>query len=293
MTVVDPEAEVFLEKIIRGEIESFSEEDESFLLAHKDFFSQHILLMLVEEIEDLLDGELFDGEMLHWCLRVAAFLEDFQAFRYAKKICYVPAETIDDVLGWDFILKELSYILAATAHNRWEQLKDIVEDPNLNEFIREGCLDALVIMGTTGRLKREEVIQYLHHLFNLLIKEELDDQALANCLVSACIDFWPGECLEEIKELLGLELVDSDWFDIEAVLKAFEKGQEACIKQIKDNFASKHSLKQISISEEDSEEDLEWEEYLEDFEEINPHFDEVGRNDPCPCTSGKNIRNVV
>lgn len=243
MTIVDLEAEAFLEKMIRGEIQGFSEEDESFMLVHKDFFCQYNLPMLAEETEALLAGELFDGEMLHWCLRVAAFLEDFQAFRYVKKLCYVPAEAIDDVLGGDFMFEELSYILAATAHNRWEQLKDLVEDPTLDEFIRGACLDALVIMGATGRLKREEVIQYFRHLFDLFLKEQLYDEVLANCLVYACIDFWPGECLEEVREVIGLQLVDSDCVDIESILKAFEQGEEACIKQIKDNFASQHSLR--------------------------------------------------
>ena len=54
---------------------------------------------------------------------------------------------------------------ATTLLTNTEPIKRLIEDPEVNEWVRSAALDALVDLYAEGQLEREIIIDYLQELF--------------------------------------------------------------------------------------------------------------------------------
>ncbi len=229
--MIDVQAGELLSKLLNGDAELLSDQVRSTLTENREGVIQHLNAIFSEEIPRLLEGEkCLNATALFWGLRLAGFLGASEAFQWLQKLCHLSIEALDQSLGEYFATEELAYLLADTM-NQWSALKIEIENPALDEFIRSACLDALVFSVVKGRVERLEITDYFKSLFHLL-NGGLDDELLCTHLVSSCSDLWPGECLEEIRESFGLNLVDETHLGLDYVLEDFSRGKECCIEKL-------------------------------------------------------------
>lgn len=233
-----------LNKLLNGDVERISDQDRSTLTENRTEVIQRLNAMFSNEIPRLLKGETrLNATALFWGLKLAGFLGATEAFQWLQKLCHLSMEALDQSFGDYFVTDELAYLLADTM-NQWETLKIEIENPALDEFIRSACLDALIFSVAKECVGRLEITEYFKSLFHRILNGELDDELLCTRLVSSCSDLWPGECLEEIRELFGLTLVDETHLGIDDVLKDFYQGKELCIEKLQ------KQIKQHSFLEE-------------------------------------------
>ena len=229
---IDTQAVELLDKLLNGDMELLSEQDKSALIGNRKAIIQHLNTIFSKEIPRLLEGKkCLDPTTLFWGLKLAGFLEASETFQWIKKLCHLSIEDLESSLGDYFATEELSYLLADTM-DQWSLLKDIIENPDINEFIRSACLDALVFSVVKKRIDRSEITDYFKSLFLRILNGELDDELLCTHLVSSCSDFWPGECLEEIRESFGLNFVDETHLGIDCVLEDLSRGKDTCIEKL-------------------------------------------------------------
>jgi hypothetical protein len=207
----------------------------------------------------------------------------------------------------DRVTFELGDALTETAHRvlanvydgDLEPLRELVSDQEADEFARGSGIDAVGALFVQGKISRDALVAFLR-----------------DCRSSADAPrgdaFWPAfagligdlqllELRGLAEELFAEELIEPTDMTLEDLQRDFERGSDVAagsrFAPFGDAAEELASWSTIGISDEELEE-LEAEEglldeadegFLPDPPAVNP-FRHVGRNDPCPCGSGKKFK---
>ncbi|MGZ3633322.1 MAG: DUF1186 domain-containing protein, partial [Parachlamydiaceae bacterium] len=260
-----------------------------------------LLTFLRKNIESLCQGEdVDDPDELLTTMLILGHLQEPEAFLPLLALTKVDADVCEELFSGEFLFEDWPHLLYSTANGRWELLKEQIEE-NRSEFHTSGLLGAACFMVGEGQLPREVLIAFIKERFRKIITQKLDHVNGLGYWLKAALMIWPDECLEEIKELFGLRLVDTSFISIDDVLKDHASGPEVCLLKAK---APTSPL--VSVLTEESEKEIEeretkiWEtlkrlislQKAEDKKQnsLNQPKGKLGRNDPCPCGSGKKYK---
>ena len=274
--------------------------------------------LLVQALEEVAaDPKKFakPDYMLH--LFAAYLLAQFRDKRAYEPLCRIsaaPAETADNLFG-DTSTERLDSILASVYDGNPEPLKRLIESDEVYEFIRGAALEAFVILFHTGQISREEALEYFRSLFQEKLRREPGQ--VWNSLAGA-VGFMPApELIPEMRKAYEDDLIDPFY----ASLEDFEREALTPFESKEDWQRDKQTLIDDTISEmewwgafdieddypepeqNDSREEDDWDED-EGFRELLPVTapgyqppvtylrtdPKIGRNDPCPCGSGKKYK---
>ncbi len=221
------------------------------------------------------------------------------AYPLLVKIVSAPGEIPFDLFG-DTVTEGLSQILASVYDGNPAPLHGLVENEQANEFVRSAALDALLVLEHTGQMSREAVVEYFRSLFQGKLPRK--HSYAWDGLVSAVADLPAPELLEDVRQAYAEGLVDTMVADF--------AGIERDVVAPRTWRRDRHQLITNAIAE------MEWWSsfHPEDsrpkklpMPEIplplpppvpttyvapKPYVREpkVGRNDPCPCASGKKYK---
>jgi hypothetical protein len=211
-----------------------------------------------------------------------------------------PGETSFDLAG-DAVTENLSQILASVYDGNPAGLYGLVEGEAINEFVRSAAMDAFLVLAHTGQMSHEEVVGYFHSLFSGKLQRK--PSFAWDGLVSAVADLPAPELLEEVRQAFTENLVDpmnADLEGIEGDLAAPKSWRRERFHLITDAIAEMEWW--ASFHPEDS-----WPKKLSDippslapaiFSEPAAYVapipfvrpPKIGRNDTCPCGSGKKYK---
>jgi hypothetical protein len=261
------------------------------------------LLGLLERFASGADRSSKATDALFFILHLAGEKRETRAF---APLCRIAQEDdlVEAVLG-DGITTTLKQIVISTYDGDLDALKAMIEAPGAYEFVRAGALEVLAYLAATGRVDRAETEAYLLGLYHTM-------QPQQESFV------WVGWA--DAVSLLGLEALS------DLVRQAFERGlidptimgYKHFRKDLAQTLADPERMagfeqdriaplgdaigelsRWYAFSERAKHErELSAPEYEDDslvpaatFSEpvINP-FRNVGRNDPCPCGSGKKYK---
>jgi hypothetical protein len=264
------------------------------------------LLEILEDIDRDPEPWLADEEsMLHiWALYLLALFREPRAYPLLVRIFSRPGEFAFELTG-DVATQDLGSMLASVSGGDTSGMKALIENEQANEYVRSGAMDAMVSLVTTGQRARDEVMAYFVQLFHKL---ERKPGAQWDGLANACTDLWPQEAVDELHRAYEDDLVDPrsiGWREIEEALAlgredAMQKARRYSEPLITDLardmgwmqcFQDRKRGRQYE-GHEDSEEDLGApppSEYAT-VAPIRRTAPKVGRNEPCPCGSGKKFK---
>jgi hypothetical protein len=200
----------------------------------------------------------------------------------------------------DIVTEDLNRILASVCQGDLSLIKQLIEDSKHNEFVRSAALKSLVVLYNRDQLTREELIAYFQTLINDKLEREEAPSfwgALANC----CYDIYPEELYDALVDCFERDLVDIFMIDKDDIDRSMRMGKEQILAKLK---ANRHSQFIDDVITE-----MEWwacfhPEPSSTRSKTIPSvgFDyqrptnsksreaKVGRNDPCPCGSGKKYK---
>lgn len=222
-----------------------------------------------------------------------------ELFPLLVKILYLSAEKLDLLLG-DTLTEGTGRMLATVYNGDLETLQQMIENTELDEFARGQGLSALVILALKGRIKRERIVKYLE---SLLTEKLSDEQYYFNAhIVSCCTNLYPQETYDSIKRVYAKGSVDTMVIGLKNVERALQstKGQT-----LNKNINNPHfQFIEDSITEMNwwacfdkngEQEQFPWEEmekssYHSEATNQPIKVDKIGRNDPCPCGSGRKFK---
>jgi hypothetical protein len=209
----------------------------------------------------------------------------------------------------DAITEDLSRVLAALIEAP-DVLDDLLRNPSINEYVRWEAAQTYLYLVRDGRLTRDEAVHRIReHLRHAIAAQ---DAEMANGVVSELLSYSPREALEEIRESFRRDLIDNGLTCPEDVEHSIAEG-EARLRQslnrcpptgVQDTLAELSDWAAFrgderrtrsretppssrSLADDwSADEDKPWEQ----TGALRNTAPKVGRNDPCPCGSGRKYK---
>jgi hypothetical protein len=245
-----------------------------------------------------------DHLMRHiYALYLLAQFREQRAYPIIINFFSLPGEVSLDMTG-DVVTEDLHRILASVYNGDDTLLKNLIEDEQVNEFVRDAGIRTFATLMVCGQKSREEVMAYFKTLFGKL---ERKPSFVWTSLIYLCMDLYPEEVEAEIRQAAKEDLMEEILFGKKNILgiceellkKSYALGKEKTLEKLQND--DHYTLIDDTISELE-----EWACFNEPPEEEEPKLipepmpepryakmrtgPKVGRNEPCPCGSGKKYK---
>jgi len=276
----------------------------------------HLLEILRETIAEHRRLAKDQSYMAHlYAMFLLAQFREPQAHPLIAELAQIDPESLDALLN-DSITDSLPRALASTFDGDLEAIRALIENPEADEFARGSGLEALTCLWAHDLLGRAEIIAYLEELF--AGKLERSPSNAWDALSLVCRDLCANELREQIVSAFEEELIDPLFETLEDLEESWNRGVEASRKKV---LRTWHK----SLIEDTTAEMSGWycfrdesrNEFLDPFEDTDvppgfePYLDrissvppihggpawpqprqvvKIGRNEPCPCGSGKKYK---
>jgi hypothetical protein len=255
------------------------------------------LLKILEEAR-LLPEALNDDSYLAplYAMFLLAQFREKKAYPAIIEFLSVPDKMVMDYLG-ESGTEDVSRILASVAHGDTQLIKSLVENKAVDEYLRAAALKALLTQVVHGEVTRDEVVAYFQGLFRGGLERE--PSVVWNDLVCDCVDLHPEELIEDIRQAYQEDLIDEWWIDLEGVEKALAGDKESALKDLQSDAEYRYIE---NVAEEMSHWDCFNTPVTRNPLESGPPLiktgptgpivakKKIGRNEPCPCGSGKKYK---
>lgn len=244
-----------------------------------------------DDPEEFLETE--NSLLPMYAMFLLAQFRERAAYPLLVKLFSAPGEIPFDIAG-DSVTEHFDRILASVCGEDLAPIQSMIENPEVNEFVRSSCMRTLAILVAWGDLQRDHAVDYFRSLFNG--KLERDNAFLIGALVVACCDIYPEELLSEIRQAYADGIVDSFLIDMGSVEKTLADGKEKTLQENPRNAPITDTVAEMN--------------WWACFREVSPKkispkpapktpkitnaprvkSVKVGRNQPCPCGSGKKYK---
>ena len=228
------------------------------------------------EGEDVCDDPAYD--LSAYAFFLLAEMREQQAFPKLLRLLALDSDDIDLALG--DIVSFMGNILYSTYNGDLPAAEKILADSSLDPFAREAPLNLMEGLFRDGRLPREELVPFLRERLAALGTDE-NEQIVGGWLANLIADNDLYELTEDVREAFRLEKIDVTH------LGEFDSFFDYLYGEDQDNQYTRlitDTAKELSG----------WACFQDDAESEPSIFEildwNVGRNDPCPCGSGKKFK---
>jgi hypothetical protein len=261
-----------------------------------------IIPRLLDVLRDIADNpEPYaaapDSMILIYAMFLLAQFRESRAYPLLVRIFSYPGEMPFDLAG-DTVTENLGRILACVSEGEVGGMAALIENEQANPYVRSAGMDGLLTLVACGQRTREETIAYLHQLFR---KMERVHSYAWDSLACACVDLWPGEVMDDLRSAYDGGLIDPGVISWKNIQSWHARGQEACLKYTQEKYTPVTDVVK----------EMEWWACFDKDRKLlrekespvslgafssglpDPIFrtgPKVGRNDPCPCGSGKKFK---
>jgi hypothetical protein len=271
---------------------------------------EEIVPELLRVLEDTLDrAEQLATERDHMANLYAMYLlaqfRETRAYPLVIRIASLPGDLADSVCG-GFLADGLGKVLASVCGGDLKEIQSLIENEEVDGYARWSGLNSLVALVSAGQKSREEILDYFAQLFRGKLKREWS--LVWDGLVCCSRDLYLTELMDDIERAFEEGLVDTSVIDLDDVKCALASGE----------YEEQHGgLVDDIVSE------MEWWACFREYppspvetplespvKSAPPIFTEVkpmplplmpaepirrttpktGRNEPCPCGSGKKYK---
>lgn len=279
----------------------FPEAELAEIIARKDE-AIPLLLAFLEEVRD--DPEKYSNDLdcfgHIYAVYLLAQFRAKEAYPIVLELFSLPNGLADRLFG-DAVTDVAGRIMASICGDDVAPLKQLAENEEADEYVRVEALTALAILTLNRELERTELMAYYKELL-----PTIDNMTILTFLINLCTDIYPGEVYDEIKAAYKDNKVDYLTIGMESVDRAMLEGQARVLARAEKN----EHLQKIddTIGELSSwfyfknEKDPAEANYFDQLVNNNPvslakpkgtpiiNEPKIGRNDPCPCGSGKKYK---
>jgi len=235
-----------------------------------------VLLEYVKAVIDLGEELPEDYDAHSYAMFLLAEFRVQEAFPYLIQYLELDRDVTEYLLG-DLLCENFGSILASVAKEEdIPQIKSVAEKTELDLFHRLAAMGALQVLFTEDVYDRDSYFTYLRYL----LETYQDDPEFSAFCVVDCEQAGFRELLPLIEKLYKQNLVEEQITDLPFVKDRLLSTDE---------ISSKESLKQDDHSSfiRDTIKSVGW---WACFKEKPDFGRKVGRNEPCPCGSGKKYK---
>ena len=285
---------------LREQIEYFSqpfpEAAIAFADAHRDEVTPHLAEAIARVADHPEEGANPDYVLHLYAMHLLASWRETSAYAPMVRLGHHSADVVEQLLG-DTVTESYGRCLASVCDGDLAPLKDLAEDPAAAHWARHAALDAMMVRVLEGDASRDELIAYLLPLGEAEAARlrqpgaEAKTFELIDSVIAVATDIGAVELLEPIRGWFGDELPDSTMADLPWTERHISRPYETC--------RDEHLGRGLGYVKSVKREIGWWAGFSDD--EPAPRKPEptrvpgrqavkVGRNDPCPCGSGKKFK---
>jgi hypothetical protein len=261
-----------------------------------DQIGQDLRTLLAGFIEEREFSESME-RLLFWGVHLMGAARDEAAFPDVLSLLSLKFDRIDLLLG-DAITTTLPKILAGTFNGDHEALMAFIEQPEVDGFVRSSAMEALAFLTFDGRIDMATTEDFLRRIYEhrpfeatgivawswSLACALLGLDSMAPLVESAYAD---GVMDGQISDYVGWTKILADAHERPTDVARFH---DEAVGYFDDLYAD---MKWIADPEagDEADESLDWAEgWQPPPEPVRNPLRNVGRNDPCPCGSGKKYK---
>ncbi len=249
--------------------------------------AQPRFLGMLEAYTDGSDQSDVTVDALFFIIHLFGDKGDQRAYRTLCKLM-LDEERLTDVLGDQACVETLKGVLIKCFDGDTAPLREVIESTRAESITRGEALLALAWLARDGRCPEQDFREYLRHLLTEMQPRQSDFVWYGWIVAAAILGYREFEA--DSKKLIEDGWVPEEWLTIEEFPELLAAGDPD----------GKNGLLAEEVAPFDdvigSLADWPWPTDDEDWDEpapepyINP-LRHVGRNDPCPCGSGKKFKN--
>jgi uncharacterized protein DUF1186/SEC-C motif-containing protein len=243
------------------------------------------------------DGEVLpddDSLLLFRGIHILGAARDREACQPLLRLLRRPQEELDDLLG-DAITESMAKIVTGVFDGDIDTLFASMVDRSIDEFIREALFGAVTFLSWERRIPRDRFREFLIQFYEERPAED-GDQAWAGWLQAIILlglrDLVP--LVDDAWRRLPEEWIDRPQFDED--IAAAERAPDDIGRFTQYNLGYIEdvvvSLEWAGSAEDvfDEDDEAPWNDFAHLNEPVRNPWRHVGRNDPCPCGSGKKAK---
>lgn len=250
-----------------------------------------------------------DWQAFTIALHVLAKLRAKEAFKPLIAACYLSRDRVDELFG-EAVPDGLAQYLGSTFDGDFEALRQVVFDDSIDGIVRNAAIRTYLVLYRNEAVSRDTVIAAFKQFFAHFRNDD-SDVALTN-LVNDSVDIHAAELLPEIRDAFASGNVDDTWVDLEYAEHSLAGGGEEVLQRFRDDCLYQFIADPIKEMEwwacwkdhEDRRQEVINESkvpqpkptpqsnasFYSGFEPYRNENRNVGRNDQCPCGSGKKYK---
>ena len=199
-------------------------------VAQREEITPHLLAILEEAVADidyLLYEEAYMAHLYAFYL-LAQFREE-RAYPLLVEFFSIPGEMTLEVTG-DFVTEDLGKVLASVSGGDMGPMQSLIENPQVNEYVRSAAMTGMTCLVVEGVRTREEVIDYFRSLFEEKLERSPD--FVWGYLIGHCLDLYADELMPHIRQAFADDLVDEFYVDLDWVEEFMARGESAVLRQL-------------------------------------------------------------
>jgi len=202
------------------------------IISRREEFIPELLEILKnakENYEEILEKPNYFAHI--YAIFLLAQFKEKQSFKPIIDLISLPKEIPDDIFG-DFLTEDLHKILASVCGGDIEPIKTLVEDSDVNEYVRCAAIKSFIVLLGEGVISQGEVIEYYKRLFEGKLEREFSQ--VWNELIYDSCEVGPSELYEYIKKAYEDEIVDDECISLEEVEGAIKIHDKTKFPKLKD-----------------------------------------------------------
>jgi hypothetical protein len=253
------------------------------------------LLRVLEHVA--ADPEQYAKQKAYMLPMFALFLlaqfREKRAYPLVIKLFSAPGETPFDLVG-DTVTEGLEQIIGSVYDGDPAPLKGLVENSEANEYVRGAAINTFLVLEHSGQMSRQEVVSYFQSLFRGKLEQR---PSLAwNLLACAVSDMPVPELLNDVRQAYDDGLIDPGFISLANIERDLRRPAPTCRERlhlITDAIAEMEGWAAFDESPPGQKEKPPPKPEPLLSEPVFPPpvvRRKVGRNEPCPCGSGKKYK---
>ena len=267
-------------------------------VACPDKIVPELLRILEHAVEHPEEIEREQGYLAHiYAMFLLAQFRETKAYPLIVRFCQLPGELLLDLTG-DVVTEDMDRILASVCGGDTSLIEELIENPDVNEYVRNAACRSLNALVAEGALARKTVVSYYKSLLNEKLERDLS--FIWSGLAACCDRIYPEEFIEDLRKAYEEDLIDSFYISLECLEETLHESKEAVLARLRLAY---QGLIEDTILEMQGwacfEKDRQWKkrkqrasvDRIPDIPEPKPEKrKKIGRNEPCPCGSGKKYK---
>ena len=260
---------------------------------NKGKVNSYLLEELSKNIENYNSEKGFPV-FVDYALFLLAEFKEKKAFPLILKMLSIPNLDGFDVLG-DGVMEKLSSIMVSVFDGDFLGLNEIIENKDIDSYIRNSALETYVYFYQNNLVDKKDLIQFLR---KIILLYNYDDD-IYNSILTVIISNHLIEMIPDVKIMFEQDAIDyyirGGYAEFIDYLFNYDKFDTIdIISNIEDNMASWYCFhKEEKDNKEFDYDNMEqaMNEFIKESTNQNIiNYNKIGRNDPCPCGSGKKYK---